>query len=141
MMSREVVHRLADEVLGLQSTFDPLNATMLGVPGYNDRLADPRLAAEQALRARAVRIVEQASAIDLSMMSEDDSITVAVVVQQARALADRIDARMVEYTVTDNNYVGPAATMLTLIPVATLSGPDDADAYIDRLRRVPASLE
>lgn len=139
-VSRQIVRELADELLGLQSELDPLNATMLGVPGYDDTLPDPSVEAQQALRARAAHVAERASQVNQATLGEDDATTVAVVMQQARAVLDKIDARMVEYTVTDNNYVGPAAYLLTLMPVATLSSPTDADAYLDRLRGVPAYL-
>jgi uncharacterized protein (DUF885 family) len=140
-MTTDTVRDLADELLGLQSRLDPLNATMLGVPGYDDKLADPSVDAEQILRASALGVEVRAQALAQSVLGPDDAITVAVIAQQARAMLDKIDARMVEYTVTDNNYVGAAATMLTLMPVATLADSEDSDAYLERLRSVPRYLE
>lgn len=139
-MTMDNVVDLADALLRLQSTFDPLNATMLGVPGFDNRLANPSMDAEQAIRSATVHVAERASAIDRSTISADDGITAAVIVQQAGALIDKIDARMVEYTVSDNNYVGPAATLLTLMPVATMSSDAATEAYLERLRGVPAYL-
>ena len=135
------IHTLADEVLDAQSRFDPLNATMLGVPGHDHRLADPSDAAEQELRLRARRIAGRAEQLGVLEPDPDDRVTAAVIMQQAGALVDRIDARMVEYTVTDNNYVGAAATLLTLIPVAVLSDVERAGAYLARLRAVPRYLD
>jgi uncharacterized protein (DUF885 family) len=140
-LSTNVVHDLADELLGLQSTFNPLNATMVGVPGYAARMADPSPAADEALRAGAERIAARASAMDRTAVCEDDAITLSVVIQQAHALINRIDAGMVEYTVADSQFVGPAATMLTYMSMTALSSRTDADAYLDRLRAVPAYLE
>ena len=135
------VHALADELLEVQSTLDPLNATMLGVPGFDGRLADPSPDAEQALRARAADILRRAAALDRSALNEQDALTAAVIDQQAEAVLDRIDARMVEYTVTDNNYVGPAAALLTLMPSASLGTREQTDDYLERLRGIPAYLE
>jgi uncharacterized protein (DUF885 family) len=140
-MSSEVVRNLADELLGLQSTYDPLNATMLGIAGYDAELADPSLGVEQELRARVVSVAERAAAIDASALDGEDAITEAVVIQQASALIDRIDAAMVEYTVTDLQFAGPAAVMLTYMPMAPLSSRAQAEAYLDRLRRIPRYLD
>ncbi|HEX6872227.1 MAG TPA: hypothetical protein VF163_14105, partial [Micromonosporaceae bacterium] len=101
---------MADELLALQSAVDPLNATMLGVPGYDHLLPTYDHGVEQDLRARAVRIATEAGwtsrerssaagAGDRSVLAADDAITAAVVAQQARALADRIDAATVDFSV------------------------------------------
>jgi uncharacterized protein (DUF885 family) len=139
-MSSQVVRDLAAEQLSLQSAFDPLNATVLGVPGYDAQLADPSVGWEQELRARAARVADRAAAVDPSAISEDEAITAAVVIQQASALIDRIDAGMVEYSVTDLQFAGPAAALLTYLPMATLSTQAQADAFLERLRGVPAYL-
>ncbi len=87
------------------------------------------------------RVSWSALRLDKSGLDEDEALTAAVVIQQASALIDKIDARMVEYSITDFNYVGAAATLLTLMPVATVSDSADTDAYLARLRAIPAYLE
>jgi uncharacterized protein (DUF885 family) len=136
-----IVHALADEVLQLQSQFDPLNATMLGIPGYDDRLADPSDAAERQQRDRAGGILARARRLEAMITHPEDRVTVAVIAQQAEALVDKIDSRMVESSVTDNNYVGPAARLLSLMPVVALPDRERVEAYLNRLRAVPAHLD
>jgi uncharacterized protein (DUF885 family) len=137
-MSDPDVNALAAQLLDLQGRFDPLNATMLGVPGHDHELADVAPAAEQQIREAALQIAAECAA---SAPGGADALTAAVVVQQAEALVDRIDARMVEYTITDNNYVGPVATMLTLMPTVEIGDRDAGEAYLTRLRSVPGYLE
>ncbi|WP_091449725.1 DUF885 domain-containing protein [Actinokineospora iranica] len=129
---------LADELLAAQLAAEPLGATLLGVPGYDDKLADPSESAEQALRAHALDIAERAEA---SVGAHDhDPVTAKVVAQQARAMIDRIDARMIEYTVTDI-FVGPAASLLTFLPMVALPDVERAQSYLSRLRAVPEHLD
>ncbi len=135
------IHHLADEMLGVRSIFDPLNATVLGVPGYDGLLPDPYVEAERALRGRAAYLAARASVINRASLSDDDRITVEVVITQADALIDRIDARMTEFTVTDSNHVSAAATILSLMPMATVATAAQADAYLARLGGIPAYLE
>jgi hypothetical protein len=106
---------LADEVLAAQASFEPLNATMLGIPGYDHGLADVSAEAHDRLRQRAVRLAGRADVLMTSAQGED-AITAAVAAQQARALVYLIDARTIEFSVTDYNYVGPAAMVLSRMP-------------------------
>ncbi|MFE2756434.1 DUF885 domain-containing protein [Actinosynnema sp. NPDC059335] len=126
---------LADELLDLMFTESPLGATVYGVPGYDHLLTDHRAEAEQAARARAVDIAERARAVP----ADDDPVTRAVVVQQAEAFADRVDALGVEYTITDS-FFAPAGEVLTVMPITVLSGPDAERAYLDRLAAIPEFL-
>ncbi|PPK65897.1 DUF885 domain-containing protein [Actinokineospora auranticolor] len=127
---------LAEELLALQFDAEPLSATLLGLPGHDDRLADVSADAEQATRAAAVDIASRADALDERLGGD---VTAKVIAQQAGAVVDRIDARMVEYTVTDI-FVGPAASLLTFLPMVVLPDADRAAAYLTRLRAVPAHL-
>ncbi|MFE9743513.1 DUF885 domain-containing protein [Saccharothrix saharensis] len=126
---------LADELLDLMSTLSPLGATVYGVPGYDHLLADHRAETEQAARARAVDIADRARALP----ADEDPVTRAVVVQQAEAIVDQIDALGVEYTITDS-FFAPAGEVLTVMPTTVLSGPESERAYLDRLAGVPDFL-
>ncbi|MFI9011915.1 DUF885 domain-containing protein [Actinosynnema sp. NPDC053489] len=126
---------LAGELLDLMFTQAPLGATVYGVPGYDHLLADHREETEQAARARAVDIAERARALP----ADDDPVTRAVVVQQAEAIVDQIDALGVEYTVTDS-FFAPAGELLAIMPTTVLSGPESERAYLDRLAGIPDFL-
>ncbi|MEV8443229.1 DUF885 domain-containing protein [Actinosynnema sp. NPDC051121] len=126
---------LADELLDLMFTQAPLGATAYGVPGYDHLLADHREETERAARARAVDIAERARALP----ADDDPVTRAVVVQQAEAVVDLIDALGVEYTITDS-FFAPAGEVLSIMPTTVLSGPESERAYLDRLAAIPEFL-
>ncbi|OLR91437.1 DUF885 domain-containing protein [Actinokineospora bangkokensis] len=127
---------LADDLLALQMAAEPLGATLLGIPGHDEDLADPSAAADERTRAAALRIAERADAL---VEAGDDPLTAKVVAQQARAAVDRIDARMVEYTITDL-FVGPASSLLSYLPMLPVPDAERARAYVSRLRKVPAHL-
>ncbi|MCC8245408.1 DUF885 domain-containing protein [Saccharothrix luteola] len=126
---------LADELLDLMFSRAPLGATVYGVPGYDHLLADHRVEAGESARARAVDIADRARALP----ADDDPVTRAVVVQQAEALVDEIDALGVEYTITDS-FFAPAGELLSVLPTTVLSGPDSERAYLDRLAAIPDFL-
>jgi uncharacterized protein (DUF885 family) len=127
---------LADELLAAVLAADPLSATLLGLPGHDHRLGDPSADAEARERAVLVDIAERAEA---AVAGADDPITAQVVAQQARAGVDRIDSRMVEYTVTDL-FIGPAAALMTYLPMVPLADAERVDAFLTRLTEVPRYL-
>ncbi|XVS65207.1 DUF885 domain-containing protein [Actinosynnema sp. CA-299493] len=126
---------LADELLDLMFSRGPLGATVYGVPGYDHLLADHRAETEESTRARALDIADRARALP----ADDDPVTRAVIVQQAEAVVDEIDALGVEYTITDS-FFAPAGEVLVVMPTIVLSGPESERAYLDRLAAVPDFL-
>ncbi|GAB2989936.1 DUF885 domain-containing protein [Saccharothrix stipae] len=126
---------LAGELLDLMFTRSPMGATVYGVPGYDHLLPDHRAETEEAARARAADIADRARALP----ADDDPVTRAVVIQQAEAVVDQLDALGVEYTITDS-FFAPPGELLSVMPTTVLAGPDAERAYLDRLAAVPDFL-
>ncbi|MCE7009460.1 DUF885 domain-containing protein [Kibdelosporangium philippinense] len=131
---------LADELSRLGFDREPIGASILGVPGYDALVGDPSAAADEATRASALDIAGRADAVDRSGVDATDAVTLAVVAQQARAVVDRIDSKLAEYTITDL-FISPAAGLLTLLPMTTLPTEQKAADYLTRLRGLPGYLD
>src|SRR5262245_57123460 len=76
---------LADELMDIVFTMEPLSATLLGVPGHDDRLADTSTQAHASARQSLLGVAERAEA---AARDSDVDVTLAVVAQQARARID-----------------------------------------------------
>ncbi|MEJ2857161.1 MULTISPECIES: DUF885 domain-containing protein [unclassified Saccharothrix] len=126
---------LAEELLDLMSRLSPLGATVFGLPGYDHLLTDHTPEAEESARAKAVDIATRARALPDS----DDPVTRAVVVQQAEATVDLIDAKAVEYTITDS-FFAPAGELLNIMPMTVVKTPEQEQDYLRRLAAIPAFL-
>ncbi|MEU4743412.1 DUF885 domain-containing protein [Actinosynnema sp. NPDC023658] len=125
---------LADEMLTLVLDADPVMATLLGIPGWDDRLPDPSADGERALRARAEDVARRARAGD------DDPVTRAVVVQQAWSLVHGVDAKLVEHTHAEG-LNAPLAVLLVALPLVRPTDDAARRAYLTRLSSLPAYLE
>jgi uncharacterized protein (DUF885 family) len=134
------VLQLADELLELYFVTDPVMATILGLPGHDDTLSDRSEEGQQSVRAAALDIAGRAEAVDPAGLSTDDAVTRAALVHHARQMVTEVDARMVEYTISDL-FVAPAAELIAILPMIVLSDDAQAASYLDRLRAVPAYLE
>jgi uncharacterized protein (DUF885 family) len=134
------VHQLADELLRLNFAADPVMPTILGVPGYDDRLPDRSEQAQQAVRAAALDIAARLEAVGPAGLTPDDVVTRAAAVHHAQQMVTEVDVRGVEYTITDM-FAGPAAELLSALPMIVPNDAAEAGAYLARLRGIPAFLE
>jgi uncharacterized protein (DUF885 family) len=133
------IRALADEQLDLHCTAEPLDATLFGLSGYDDRLPDVSEDGDATIREWASDIAVKAAAVDPSIVDSEDAVTRAVIEQQARARIDLIDAKLIEYTIT-GLFISPAAQLLSTLPNLVFPDADRAAGYVERLREIPKFL-
>jgi uncharacterized protein (DUF885 family) len=131
---------LAGALLAVQAERDPIEASLAGLPGYDDLLPDPADSAEQALASRADRIAEQARRLDPATLNAADRVTREVVIHAAGSVADSVSARILEHTVSDT-FTSPSHYLLGSLPLVPVSGTGQAAAYLRRLAAVPRYLK
>ncbi|MFD9705998.1 DUF885 domain-containing protein [Lentzea sp. NPDC059081] len=85
---------LADDMFQALMDSSPLNAAMLGIPGWENELGDLTVEGQRTARDRIAGLLDRAETDD-----SEDPVTLAVIRQQGRAVVDRIDAKLVEHTV------------------------------------------
>ncbi|WP_236791604.1 DUF885 family protein [Amycolatopsis sp. GM8] len=127
-----------EEIAGdfVQTWFDedPLRASLLGLPGDHGRLADLSSASQQRFRTRYEELAGHAED------AAGDSVTRGVLVQQARAAIDRLDAAEIEFSVSDT-LSAPALSPLVLLPMVTLDDDEKAQGYLSRLASIPSLVD
>jgi uncharacterized protein (DUF885 family) len=129
------IEQLADEVLDLLIEEDPLTETIQGLPGVDSRLSDLDEAAEADLRSRSLAAAKAAEQLDT-----EDWVTKAVVINQAEAIAARIDSRLIEHTVADL-MISPMTRLLNLLPLVRPNGDEAEQNFFTRLRDIPGYLD
>lgn len=132
------VTSLADELTDLLFDLDPMWPPLLGLEDSRAGLGDPSAPAEAAHRAALLHLADRAAALEPA--DSQDRVTRDVIVAQARAQADQIEARLTEFTITDM-FVGPASSLLTLLPMLPVGTPEAGCAYLARLGAVPQYLD
>jgi len=133
------VVQLSDELLGNLIAAWPVRATMIGLPGRDDRLPDFTEAGEAAVSDRLTDIAARAEAVDPTTLSETDRLTRAVVVELGGSLADVLGSRGVEYTIIDSDF-GPVTDLLTLLPLIDITDSARAEGHLARLAGLPDLL-
>jgi uncharacterized protein (DUF885 family) len=128
---------LSEQLLHLFLIDSPVDASLLGVPGYDGLLGDLSRAGWQQQRERLFGLIEGLDALVAATPAEQ--LEIDVVRGYAAGARDRSDARVVEMMVTDY-YAAPVGSLLSFAPQLVLSDPAQATGYLDRLRAVPDYL-
>jgi uncharacterized protein (DUF885 family) len=129
---------LADEIVAAMFDAEPLLPVLLGIESDREGLGDPSEAAEQEYRARLAALVERARRLSPAPGTAD-AVTRDVLISQAQGHIDRIDSRLIEFTVSDI-FVSPAPGLLTLLPMVAIGDAEQARAHLGRLAAIPDYL-
>ncbi|GGP42413.1 DUF885 domain-containing protein [Saccharothrix coeruleofusca] len=125
---------LADDLFTLVLDDNPIMATLIGVPGWDDRLPDPGAEAAASSRRRALELARLAEAGD------DDPVTRAVVAQQARGVVGELDARLIEHTYAEG-LNAPVPLLLTGMSLVRPRHERARRDYLTRLAAIPDYLD
>lgn len=128
------IDEIADDFVATFFEEEPLWPSLLGLPGDHGRLADHSAEAAARLRARYTQIADAAE------NAAGDAVTRGVVVQQARAAVDRIDAAEVEISVSDT-LSAPGLYLITILPMVSLDDAEKSEGHLSRLAAIPSYLD
>src|SRR3982751_2369086 len=113
---------LADETLDALLDAYPVAATLLGLRGRDNKLADYSEAGDEATRTRLGDIEARARTLDVASGGPHDGGTLGGRRQHIEAQRDRLDSRTVEYTVTDH-FASPVTDLLFSLPMTGIAEP------------------
>ena len=134
------VTELADELTEIMFDHEPLWPALLGLASDRSGIGDLSEEAERDYRAALADMADRASAIEPAGLDVSDRRTRDVVLSQARGAIDALDARTVEFVVTDM-FVAPASSLLTLLPMVPVGDEQQARSQLQRLAAIPRYLE
>ena len=129
-----VVAAIADEFFELVVARFPIAASFMGIAGHDDRLTDFSRAAEQRFVDAVAGLAARARAVPDEGLSRSDLITERIIEHEASVLTGPIEARWIEFTVSDF-MLTPAAGLLT-----SLTDVPVTDDLPKRLAAVPEAL-
>ncbi|MCE7011594.1 DUF885 domain-containing protein [Kibdelosporangium philippinense] len=127
-----MIDALADRLLDLIGTEDPLRASMTGIPGHDHELRDFSPEADSDLRDRAVRIAAEAELAE-------PGVTRSVVLHLAASLVDRVNAGLVDHVLA-SFISAPTIQLVTFAPRVVPTSEQAESAYLERLSAIPRYL-
>ncbi|MGC2486288.1 MAG: DUF885 domain-containing protein [Acidimicrobiales bacterium] len=140
------VSALADELVAIRFTEEPLEAALLGLSEGNVGLADLSAAAENEARAAYEDVAVQARALrdrliaSSTTLNEVDLVTLDHVQFSAVTHTEFLAARGVEFSISDF-HIAPLSALIATLYQLPLDSEDRRAAHLQRLATVPRFLE
>ena len=133
------VTALADEALALSLSANPIDATLLGLPGHETALPDHTAAAAET-RMAAMRDLLGRTAHALGQVTDpQEHLTLEVLQTAIEGALDLFGSRSVEFTITDS-FFAPASMLFFSLRMVPIASPEQAQAYLTRLEGIPRVL-
>ena len=131
----QTVADLSQELLEVKSGASPLWASIFGVPGYDD-VVDDLSADGDAAKAAALRDLQsRAEKVDPDSLADGDRVTLAVLLHEARTLAEGFEDGHAELIVS--GHASPVSALFQTLP--KMPG-EKVDGLRSRLSQVPRYL-
>ncbi|HTX62778.1 MAG TPA: DUF885 domain-containing protein [Acidimicrobiales bacterium] len=135
-----IADELADKLLGVLLSSDPLTGSVLGLAEYDERLPDLSVRAQDEEASALRALADEASHLGDSDAGEAERQTGDFVRCVAAAGAGAAAVPLVEFTVGDF-HGAPVTGVLTTLPKVPLDTEERADAYVARLEGLASVLE
>jgi uncharacterized protein (DUF885 family) len=126
--------RLSDEFFEVVHATDPLNATQLGVSGFDALLPDPGRDGSARGARRLAAIEAGLDAIDTGLLGEQDRTNHAVLARLAWGARSDLEHGLWEGNASAGAYVSPQAMVFQAVPAALLDSAAAVEQYLQRLR-------
>lgn len=133
--------RLGEAYFTTQHSYDPYNATLLGIDEFDGLSSDPsREASERAMHelagiGRAVGAIDTAGLTDAQRV---DHGVLTVLVEGARADAEH---SLWAANASAKSYVSRQGLIFQTVPAMTVASPEAAERYLSRMSRIGATLD
>ena len=133
--------RLGEAYFSTQHTYDPYNATLLGVEEFDGLSFDPSRAASERAEQELAAIGRQAREIDQADLTSDQRLdhgVLTALVEGARADAEH---SLWAANASAKSYVSRQGLIFQAVPAMTVGSPEAAERYLARLSKIGATLD
>ncbi|MCU1584214.1 MAG: hypothetical protein JWM49_770 [Microbacteriaceae bacterium] len=142
-MSQDAATRLGglgERYFTTQHTYDPYNATLLGLSEFDHLAGDPSIEASETAAADLAAIGREVSAIATAGLDEQNLIDHSVLSVLVRGAQQDAQHSLWAGNVSAKSYVSRQALIFQAMPAMTVTDRDSADRYLERLSGVAGVL-
>jgi uncharacterized protein (DUF885 family) len=125
--------QLGERYFTTQHTYDPYNATLLGLSEFDHLPGDPSIEASEQAAADLASIGADVAAIDTSTLSEPDLIDHSVLSVLVRGAQQDAQHSLWAANASAKSYVSRQALIFQAVPAMTVTDDDSAERYLSRL--------
>ena len=133
----EQLTALGERYFLLQHTYDPYNATLLGLTDFDHLPGDPSRAASERAAADLGEVVRAAEAVDPTGLSEQELVDRGVLITLARGAAEDAEHSLWAANASAKGYVSRQGLVFQAVPAMTTSDAASRGRYLVRLGGLP----
>jgi len=133
--------RLGEAYFTTQHSYDPYNATLLGVDEFDGLSFDPSREASQRTAQELAAIGRQVREIDTAGLSDAQRVdhgVLAALVEGARSDAEH---SLWAANASAKSYVSRQGLIFQTVPAMTASSPEATERYLSRMSKIGATLD
>ena len=129
----ERLGELGERYFATQHTYDPFNATLLGLGEFDHLAGDPGLEASEQAAADFAAIGEAVAAIDPGILDEKDAIDHGVLTALVRGAQQDAEHSLWAANASAKSYVSRQGLIFQTVPAMTVTDGDSSQRYLERL--------
>jgi uncharacterized protein (DUF885 family) len=128
-----VLADLGERYFRTQHSYDPHNATLLGITEFDHLAGDPSEAASAAAAAAFTTIEQQLETIDVAALDSDEQVDHGVLTALTRGAGRDAHHSLWAANASAKGYVSRQGLVFQAVPAMTIADTDGADRYLHRL--------
>ncbi|MGN6332175.1 MAG: DUF885 domain-containing protein [Motilibacteraceae bacterium] len=137
----EHLAELGERYFRAQHTYDPYNATLLGLTEFDALAGDPSSQASAAAAAALAEIAREAQALDPAALDESARVDREVLAVLARGAGQDAHHSLWAANVSAKGYVSRQGLVFQAVPAMTAGDAESADRYLTRLSGLAGFLD
>ncbi|OJU41282.1 MAG: hypothetical protein BGN97_16245 [Microbacterium sp. 69-10] len=131
---------LGETYFEAKHTYDPFNATLLGLTEFDGILGSPSAETSDSARAVFASVREQAESLDPATLDAAEAVDRDVLVALARGAETDAQHSLWAANISGKGYVSRQGTLLQALAATTVNEASGAEQYLDRLAALPDYL-
>ena len=124
---------LGERYFAAEHTYDPYNATLLGIAEYDGLPGDPSRAAGETAARELRAVADAAAALPAADLDEAGRVDRDVLVALSQGAADDAEHALWAANASAKGYVSRQGLVFQAVPTMTVTDADSADRYLSRL--------
>ena len=124
---------LGERYFRAQHTFDPWNATLLGLSEFDHLVADPRRTSDEMVVRELAAVEDELAGLDEAGLDEAGTVDRAVLTALARGARTDAQDALWAANASAKGYVSRQGVVFQALPVMKVETPDAWAAYVERL--------
>lgn len=133
--------RLGEAYFATQHSYDPYNATLLGVDEFDGLSFDPRREASERTADDLAAIGREVRDIDKAGLSDAQRVDHGVLTALVEGARSEAEHSMWAANASAKSYVSRQGLIFQAVPAMTIATPEATERYLSRLSKIGATLD